>query len=89
MLLFGCHGSLEPCRPGVRFKQAFGAMSSRHSVQTGTWSHVIPAGGGAVAWDLWLQGPSQMGFLLLCPASHRLTTSNAKHFPPTHMPLLE
>ena len=26
---------------------------------------------------------------LLCPASHRLTTSNAEHFPPTHLPLQE
>jgi len=28
MLLFGCHGPLEPCYPGVRFKQAIEAMSS-------------------------------------------------------------
>ena len=26
---------------------------------------------------------------LLCAASHRLTTSNAEHFPPTHLPLQE
>ena len=58
MLLFGFHGSMEPCRSGTRFKQAFEAMSSPRSVQTGPWSHVIPAGGGAVAWDLWLQGQS-------------------------------
>ncbi|MBR3492550.1 MAG: hypothetical protein IKH44_09670, partial [Bacteroidales bacterium] len=28
-------------------------------------------------------------FFLLCSASYRLTSSNAKHFPPTHMPTLE
>jgi len=28
-------------------------------------------------------------FFLLCPASHRLTTSNAKHFPLAHMPTQE
>ena len=28
MVLFGCHGSVEPCHPSVRFKQALGAMSS-------------------------------------------------------------
>ena len=75
MVLIGFHGSMEPCRPGARFKQALGAMSSRRSVQTGHWSHVIPAGDGAVAWDLWLQGPSQMGFLLLCSASHRFLSN--------------
>ena len=28
MLLFGFHGSVEPCRSGARFKQALEAMSS-------------------------------------------------------------
>ena len=28
MVLFGFHGPLKPCRPGVRFKQALEAMSS-------------------------------------------------------------
>ena len=55
--------------------------SNRHLVQTGTWSHVIPAGDGAVAWDLWLQGPSQKGFCFFVPPP--IDSS------PTHMPLLE
>ena len=28
MLLFGFHGSVEPCHPSARFKQAIEAMSS-------------------------------------------------------------
>ena len=28
MVLIGCHGPLEPCHPGVRFKQVLEAMSS-------------------------------------------------------------
>ena len=28
MVLFGCHGPVEPCHPSVRFKQALEAMSS-------------------------------------------------------------
>ena len=81
MVLIGFHWPMEPCHPDARFKQTLEAMSSKCSVQTGHWSHVIPAGDGAVAWDLWLQGPSQMGLLLLCSASHR--------FQPSHMPLQE
>ena len=77
-------------------------MSSRRSVQTGTWSRVIqalgsnrhlepchPRGGRRDGLGSMASRAVIKGFLLLCPASHRLTTSNAKHFSPTHMPLLE
>ena len=38
MLLFDFHWPMEPCHPGARFKQAFEAMSSRRSVQTGIYN---------------------------------------------------
>ena len=72
------------------------------SVFTGLWSHVIqvfgsnrhlkpchPRGGRRSGMGSMASRAVTERFLLLCSASHRLTTSNAKHFPPSHMPLLE
>ena len=63
--MFGSNRPLKPCRPGVRFKQALGAMSSSRGAD----------GLGSMASRAVIER-----FLLLCSASHRLTTSNAKHF---------
>jgi len=55
---FGSNRPLKPCRPGVRFKQAFEAMSSPR---------------GAVRWHgiYGFKGRHRKGFLLLCSTSHR------------------
>ena len=92
MPLLEWHGRLV--HAAYRLSRAFGAMSSRCSVQTGPWSHVIqvfgsnrplkpchPRGGRCGGKGSMASRAVTIRFLLLCPASHR--------FPPTHMPVLE